>query len=387
MAKNVVLGIDFGSSSVQSVICGWEKDKSPRMLGWGAAPSLGIRRGQIIDVEAAAKSLKQSLEKAEKKANLRMRSAFFGIGGVGLEAFRARGVAAVSRASGEISEYDIQRAVDVCRSNIEPLANREVLHSLPLMFTIDGALKTTNPAGMSGTRLECEALFITAINKDIRNVIRTAELAGLVIEDIVAAPLAAARAVLSRRHKEVGSMLMDLGASTATLIVFEEGLPISLEVLPFGSANITNDIAVGFKIGLEDAEEMKKSFSTWGAPTKKQLAEIISARLSDIFELSLKHLKKIERVKLLPAGIILSGGGARLFDLVQFTKDYLGLPAQLGFFDEVALPEGLDHGSWAAAVGLCLLVYDSVKGRQDIGFELSRKTGNLIIRWLKSLLP
>ncbi|MEK7599301.1 MAG: cell division protein FtsA [Patescibacteria group bacterium] len=386
MAKNVVLGVDFGSCSVVSVIAGWENGKGMRVLGLGTAASEGVRRGQIIDVEAAARSLRSSLDIAEKKANLRMNSGFFTIGGIGLGAARAKGAVAVSRANNEISEHDVRRALDACQSNLEPMANREILHSIPLTFTVDGNLSSLNPVGMSGIRLECESFFITAINKDVRNIVRTAELAGLTVEDVVAAPMAAARAVLSKRHKEVGCMLMDLGAATSTLIIFEEGSPISLEVLPFGSGSITNDLAIGFKISLDEAEEMKKSFLA-SATAKKQLVEIISARLSDIFELTNKHLKRIDRLRLLPAGVVLTGGGSAFSDLAVFAKDYLGLPAQTGSLEEIVLPDGMTGGQWSAAIGLCLMVFDSIKGRPEIGFELTRKTGNILLRWLKSLLP
>lgn len=356
-------------------------------MGVGFAPSTGIRRGKIIDVEEVSKSLKASVAMAEKRSGLRLRSGVLSVGGTDLSALRSKGLIMVSRASNEISEFDAKRAVDQCQSNIEPLTNRDVLHSFPLSFTVDGQFKTPNPVGMAGSKLECDSIFVTALSKDVRNAVRAMELAGLMAEDVVASPIAAARAVLPKRHKEVGSILLDIGASTSSLVVFEEGLPISLEVLPYGSFNITNDVALGFRIPIDEAEEMKKNFSTPSVPAKKQLAEIISARLSDIFELANKHLKKIERVRLLPAGAVLTGGGAGLSEIAGFAKDYLELPAQIGQFDEVRMPDGLEPGPWAVAVGLCLMAHDSAKGQNDYGFEITRKTGGAVLRWLKSLLP
>jgi len=389
MVRNITVGIDIGSSAVQSVISAWDRKRTGlSILGLGSAEAKGIRKGRIIDMEAASNSLKASLRKAERQANVRrVKSAFLAVGGISLEAHHSRGVIAVSRASGEISEYDARRALEVAQSNIEPLANREILHGIPMVFTIDGSLKTVSPVGMAGTKLECQALFISAIQKDIRNLVKCAEMAGLAVEDLVAAPLAASRAILPKRHKEVGTLLMDVGSETVSLAVFEEGIPISLEVLSIGSANITHDLAIGFRTSLEEAEVLKRSFDAGTAAAKKQLADIISARLSDIFELTNKHLKKIERQRLLPAGVVVTGGGARLEQFVDFARDYLELPVQIGSLQDTRPPTDIAQEPWSVAVGLCLLSYDSVKGKLGPGLELTHRAGNIILRWLKSLLP
>ncbi|QQG45808.1 MAG: cell division protein FtsA [Candidatus Niyogibacteria bacterium] len=388
MAKNFVLGIDIGSSGVQSVVAGWDKrGEGLKILGVGSSPSSGIRRGKIIDIEETSKSLKASVVMAEKKSGLRLRSGVLSVGGTDLAYVRSKGLIMVSRANHEISEFDAARALEQCQSNIEPLTNREVLHSFALSFTVDGQFKTPDPTGMVGSKLECEAIFITALSRDIKNVVRVAELSGFMAEDVIASPIAAARAVLPKRHKEVGAMLIDIGAGTSSLAVFEEGLPISLEVLPYGSANITSDLAIGFKTTIDEAENMKKNFSASSASSKKQAADIISARLSDIFELTNKHLKKIDRVKLLPAGVVLTGGGARLPDLPDFVKDYLELPVRMGDFEETRMPDGLDIGPWSVAVGLCIMAYDASQGRPGFGSNLTAKTKNAAFRWLKSLLP
>ncbi|MBI2507028.1 MAG: cell division protein FtsA [Candidatus Niyogibacteria bacterium] len=392
MAKNFVLGIDIGSSGVQSVIAGWDRyGENLRILGAGSFQASGIRRGKIIDIEEVSKGLGSSTAEVQKKAGLKTRSCVLAIGGHDLSAIRSKGLVMVSRANHEISDFDANRAVEQCQSNIEPLANRDILHSYPLSFTVDGKFKTVNPASMTGSKLECEAIFITALSRDVKNAVRAAELAGLMVEDVVASPIAAARAVMSRKHKEVGSILIDIGAGTSSLAVFEEGLPISLEVLPYGSANITSDLALGFKTTIDEAEEIKKNFSPSSAlPAKKQTAEIISARLSDIFELVNKHLKKIERARLLPAGAVLTGGGAKISDIVSFTKDYLELPAEVGDFEEVRMPDGLEAGPWAVAVGLCLMAYDASRGGAGFGSSssgLANATKNAAFRWLKSLLP
>lgn len=388
MAKHITVGIDIGSATIQSVIGTWDVNKETlQILGLGSAVSTGVRRGRIVEIEAASKSLETSLRVAQRQAGVRVKSAFLGMGGAGLEAFRSKGSVAVSRASSEISEFDVERALEAAQANLHPLINHEILHSLPLGFTIDAHLKTTSPVGMSGTKLECQAIFITVLQKDIRNLVKCAELAGIGVEDVIAAPLASSRAILSDRNKDVGTILMDIGAATVSLMAYEEGMPISLEVLPIGSANITHDVAIGFKTTLDEAEELKRSFGSQGMSLKKQLAEIVSARLSDIFDLTNKHLKKIERERLLPAGVILTGGGTRLAELVDFAKDCLELPVQIGSLQRVNLPSAIDSRLWAVAVGLCLLANDSPKQGSEFGLEIGHKAKNIVVRWIKSLLP
>lgn len=392
MAKNFVLGIDIGSSGVQSVIAGWERNGEDfKILGVGSRPASGVRRGKVVNIEEVSRSLKASVAMAEKRAGLKTRNCFLSVGGPDIGYIRSKGLIMVSRANHEISEFDANRAVEQCQSNVEPLTNRDILHSYPLSFTVDGKFKTINPVGMAGSKLECEAVFITALAKDVKNAARAAELAGLAVEGVVASPIASARAVLPKRHKEVGSILIDVGSGTSSLAVFEEGVPISLEVLPFGSADITGDLALGFKTTIDEAEEIKKNFyASPISPARKQTAEIISCRLSDIFDLTDKHLRKIERAKLLPAGAVLTGGGSRISDLVSFTKDYLELPAQIGEFEDVRMPDGLETGPWAVSVGLCLLVYDEFyQGASSFGSgsDFISKSKNSVLRWLKSLLP
>lgn len=388
MVKRILVGIDIGSATAQCVVSAADRSAGTlSIVGMGMAESFGVRKGKIVDVDAASKSIIAVVRRAEKQAGFRIKSAALALGGIDLTAMRARGLVAVSRASGEISEQDACRAVEAAQSNLEPLSNREILHSIPLLYTVDGGIKTMSPVGMTGSKIECEALFVTALQKDARNVMRCAELAGIAVEDIVAGPLAAARAMIPRRYKEVGTLLIDIGASTVSLAVFEEGIPISLEVLPYGSANITHDLAIGFKTDLERAEELKRVFDARTMSAKKQLAEIVSARLSDIFDLTNKHLKKIEREQLLPAGVVVTGGGSQLAELVDFAKEYLELPAQVGMMQDAILPTGAVSSQWATAVGLCLLMQDAAKGSAGLGFEFTHKVGNFVLRWIKSLLP
>ncbi|MBI2038682.1 MAG: cell division protein FtsA [Candidatus Niyogibacteria bacterium] len=388
MVKRIAVGIDIGSQTTQCVASAVDRSSGTlSILGMGIAESFGVRKGKIVDADAASKSMIAALRRAEKQAGFRIKSATLSAGGVDLAAMRSKGLAAVSRASGEISEHDARRSIEAAQANLEPLSNREILHSIPLVYTIDGGIKTASPVGMTGSKIECEALFVTALQKDVRNLMRSAELAGIVVTDIMAGPLAAARAIIPRRYKEVGTLLIDIGASTVSLAVFEEGIPISLEVLPYGSANITHDLAIGFKMDLERAEELKQVFDARTMSAKKQLAEIVSARLSDIFDLTNKHLKKIERERLLPAGVVVTGGGSQLAELIDFTKDCLELPAQIGALQDAVLPMGVQNSQWATAVGLCLLAQDGVRGRPELGFELTHKAGNFVWRWIKSLLP
>src|SRR3989344_8753780 len=210
MVKRIAIGIDIGSATTQCVVSALERSSGTlSIMGVGMAESFGVRKGKIVDTDAASKSMIAALRRAEKQAGFRIKSAALALGGVDLVAMRARGLAAVSRASGEISEQDARRAVEAAQSNLEPLSNREILHSVPLLYIVDGGIKTTSPVGMTGAKIECEALFVTALQKDVRNAMRCAELAGIAVDDIVAGPLAAGRATDPRPYKKVGTLPID----------------------------------------------------------------------------------------------------------------------------------------------------------------------------------
>ena len=403
MARNIIAGIDAGSSSVRVIIAEQKKDGGLSILGASQKQSEGIRRGYITNIEDAAKSIKGAVKATEKMSGLPVKRAVVAIGGIGLGSLKSKGSVMISRADGEVTDYDIRRAVDQSEANLSNLANRKIIHSIPLHFKIDNSPVLGRASGMTGGKLEVETLFVTCLNQHLNDLIKAVEMAGVAVDDVMASPLAMSQAILSKTQKEVGCVLANIGAATVSLVVFEEGLPISLEVFPLGSDYITNDIALGLQVTLDEAEKLKIDFSNASGTlsSKRKLSDIIEARLNDIFELVEGHLKKINREEMLPGGIVLTGGGSNLYSLEEIAKDYLRLPAKIGIFSprkdfslkNVTAPSGnmreqiFNDPGWSTALGLCLL--NSGENSFEVAGEKNSRKGisSSLKNWFRSLLP
>ncbi len=243
------------------------------------------------------------------------------------------------------------------------------------------------PLGMKGTKLEAKTLFITCLEHHFNDIIETLGEAGIEVEDIVAAPVAASLVTLSKTQKIAGCVLANIGSETVSIAVFENNIPISVEVFPLGGNDITNDIALGLKIPIEQAEDLKRGAILGVSYPKKKLEEIIAARLSDIFDLIEAHLKKIGRNGLLPAGIVLTGGGSGIETLEDMAKAALRLPSRIAAvnFGE-GNKVGIKDASWSVAFGLCILGL-SEEDQGINGIKMTKKAGKDILSWLKQFLP
>ena len=406
MKKRVVVGIDLGTDSIKlAVLEAVQGEAVPRVLGSYAGASGGIKRGAIMEPKELSELLKASLDALEKSIGLKMGNYQVAVGGTGLGFQKAKGLVAVSRADGKVMKEDVRRATETSETNLTRLQNREILHKIPLLYKTDSDGPTYDPAGLTASKLEAETFFVTAFVQNIKNLLKTFDEADLGAEEIVASPLAASKVALGKREREIGAMALDFGAATTSIILFEEGLPYSLEIFPFGSQHITQDIAIGFKIDLDEAEKLKINYGAagdaaqnfskkparngsgedfvYGNYSRKKLAEIIEARLSDIFELVEKHLKKVGRAGLLPAGVFIVGGGANLPGIESSAKDYLKLPAKIaepsalgGFKDKVKNP------AWSVAVGAALMGLE-----KESGFPFLSRSSNSFLKWLRAFLP
>jgi cell division protein FtsA len=401
MARDIVIGLDVGTSAVKIMVAENQPSRDVsrgdlsgslnelHVLAAVQKPSAGLRRGYVTDPEAAAEAIKNAAKEAERISNAAIKHAYIAIDGIKLEASRAKGTVMVSRADGEISESDIKRAITQAESNLGGLANRTIIHRLPVFYKIDGEIILGQAIGTKGEKLEADALFITCLNQHLDGLVKSMEIADIAIDDIIAEPLAASYASLNKRQKEVGAVLVDIGAETTSLAVFEEGNILSLAVFPFGSTHITNDIALGLRISLEEAEQLK--FGYISDNQKRKLSDIIEARLDDIFELIENHLKKIGRSGLLPAGAVLIGGGANLAGIENFAEKSLKLPVKMGT-PVVPLKihdKQIANPKWLTALGLCIL---GAAGSLDLEAEnkIGRKKFQFqqpFFRWLKSFLP
>ena len=403
MKSRAVIGIDLGTDSVKAVALEMGGDGNIKVLGAATNVLDGIRKGVIIDSEAAAKSLKTAMENLENATGISDCAAYVGIGGIGLAFQKSKGLVAISRADGQISKEDVKRAVATSETNLSRAQNREILHQIPISYKIDNETLTHDPVGLSGIKLEAETLFISIFSQNFKSLLKTLDEADIDVEDIIALPFTLSSSVLTKREIEFGVMILDIGAATTSLMLFEENHPYSLEVLPIGSTHITNDIAVGFQITLEEAEKLKLNYGTvesetlhgvpkkssrdelvYGHYSKKKLSIIIDARLGDIFELIEKHLKKVGRMGLLPAGIVITGGGSNLPGIAEYAKDHLKLPARVaepanlgGFQDKIK------NNIWSGAIGVALMALEEKK-RQS---SLLRGPSGPFFRWLRAFLP
>jgi len=401
MKRNFVVGIDIGTYQVKVMVCErGEKQDVPRVLGVGYAESRGLRHGYIIHQSDAVKSIRRAVRQAEQRSGITIKSAFISVGGVGLTSNVGTGSVAITRADSEITDYDVERAVTDSQESLPATAinNRKVIHTIPLMYRIDGKDVLGKPHSMKGVKLDVKTLFITCLENHLNELIQVVEDAGIDITDVIASPLAAGFVSLNRSQKIAGCVLANIGSETVSMVVYENNIPISLEVFPIGSNDITNDIALGLQVSIEEAEVLKMAQEDASRKiSKKKLEEIILARLSDIFDLIDAHLKKIHKNGLLPAGIVITGGGSNIATIEDLAKAYLQLPSRVGTLvcdisREECIPNNVDikEATWAVAYGLCVFGLSSEGDgviRSGAGIKVLRDGGRKIVEWVKQFLP
>jgi cell division protein FtsA len=370
MNKDVAVGIDIGTHQIKVVIAESSSlsQSMPTILGAGYAESKGLRHGYIINQHDAIRSVRKAIRQAERSAKMKIKRVFVSIGGIGLSSITSEGIIMVSRADNEITELDLEKAVDEAQRAIsQPISvNKKMIHTIPISYKVDGKeILGHNPVGMKGVKLQAKVLFVMCLEHHLSELIQVIEEAGVEITDVMAAPLAASLVSLSKAEKIAGVVLTNIGSETVSVVVYEDDIPISLEVFPVGSNDITNDIALGLQVSLDEAESIKRApkqrqFDT--VKEKKKLEDIIGGRMSDIFDLINSHLKKINKSGMLPAGIVITGGGSSITTIEDIAKAYLKLPSKVSKLvcdneiaecisgDSVSIKEG----SWAVAYGLCV---------------------------------
>jgi cell division protein FtsA len=397
MIRNLSTGIDLGTQTLRiGVASGLSKGEIPlpKMVSFGTAESTGLRQGCIIEKEEVLKSLREALRLAEKNAGARIKRASLAGSGIGLGSLYSSSEITISRADMEITDLDVEKLKDSCEKNISQNStlNRKILHVVPVQYKLDGKTVLGDPIGMKGTKLEVKCLFITFLEKHLNNLVETVEEAGVEVSDVVAAPVASGLVLLTKQQKKAGCILADIGAETVSVAVFENNIPISLEVFPTGGNRITNDIALGLKISLGEAEHVKLGGVTTLNYPRKKLEEIIEARLSDIFDMIDSHLKKINRSGLLPAGIIFGGNGSNISGIEELAKSYLKLPAKVARIQKNDVvssrnnPTVVKDVSWATVYGLCLLDLNSDYQEGNFG-NLARKASGKVKRFFKQFIP
>jgi cell division protein FtsA len=390
MSEHIITGIDIGTFQVKVAIVRVPQTKReqrslPQIIGTGHAESRGLRNGYIMNETDVIRSVRSAVTQAEKAAGVTVKKAYLSIGSIGLDEIISTGEVITSRADSEITAIDVEKAQQDSEDRIaDNIPNRKVIHAIPLRFRIDGEAVLGRPEGMRGTKLEMDTLFITTFEQHLNDLIGAVERTGIYVEDVMASPLAASFVILNKAQRRAGCIMANIGAETVSTVVFEDMTPISLKVFPIGANDITNDIALGLKIPLEEAEKVKRGSITTTNYPKKKLEEIINARLSDIFELIDLHLKKIKKDGLLPAGIILTGGGSTTMGIQDLARNTLNLPARIATL-EFDKNTKVRDASWAVAYGLCMV--GASDGEESTVIGITKQTKRTIIEWFSQFLP
>ncbi len=410
MAKEqFIASLDVGNSKIRTLIGVLEEGKqTPTIIGVGVAPSNGLRKGQVIDVEETVNSISLSLEDAERMAGEPINHVIVGISGSHVSGVESKGVIAIG--AEEINDDDVERVLDTAQAIAIP-SNKRVLKIVPKSFIIDGQRGIRYPVGMVGKKLEVEALIVTGSIPAIKNIEKCIHEAGVDIDDIIPASLAIPEAVLSKRQKELGVVVIDIGCGGSSLTVFEEGTMLHTAVLPVGGENITNDIAIGLRTSIDVAEKVKIEYGSCSFEgisdkdeidlssiskiedqriSKLHLIEIIEARYHEIFTMAKQELKNVGRDGMLPAGVILTGAAVKLPGIVDLARNVLNLPVQIGFpLEANGVVEKIDDPSYATVYGLLLwgTRFEAVSGGRkmrglNIGKGLKSVTG-----FFKKMLP
>lgn len=389
--NNISVGVDVGSTKVITTVGKFENGNID-IIGLGTSINQGIRKGVIVDIEETVSAISASLEEAERMAGLPIQGAVIGISGPHIESEETKGVVAVSRADGEITEQDITRAISAAKV-VPNKPNREILHVIPQTFVIDGQEQIKDPTGMTGIRLEVSANVISSSTNAVKSIARAVEQSGLSIVDLVFSPIATAKVLLSKRQMDIGVILVDIGASTTTYAIYEEGDLINCGVIPIGSTHITNDIAIGLRTNIEIADTIKLRYgyanpdkvaekeeielkkldkNEEGSASLKYVSEIIEARINEILLLIKDNLREINRDGTLPSGIVLTGGGAKTEGIIELAKATMCLPAQIGkpIVEISGLVDKIDDPVYSTSIGLMLWGRDKIGGGNSFDFDV-----------------
>lgn len=389
----IVVGVDIGTSKIVTIIA--RIDEAVNVLGVSDIPSAGIKKGQIVNIEEAVVAINTSVEAAERMAGVSVSRVIASIGGNNIESQNSRGVVAVAQPEGEISSSDVGRVIDAAKAVSMP-STREIIHVLPRSFTVDGQEGIKDPVGMTGTRLEVETHIVTAGSPAVRNLEKAFSQVGVDVEGMVFSGYASGLSVLSETEKELGVVLIDIGAGTTDISIYIDGSVAYSSVLPIGARHITNDLAIGLRISLESAEKVKLFLSrpkkkmlgfeedeggekkekpsdevdlaSLGLPeqlnkvSQKTLVDgIIRPRLNEIFTMVGLEIKKSGFGGQTPSGLVITGGGARTVGSVESAKRMLAMPVRVGEPQDMkGIIDEIQDSAYAAVVGLT--VYGALQG-------------------------
>jgi cell division protein FtsA len=403
----IYAGLDIGTTKITAIVAEADGD-TIRIIGVGSAPSDGLKRGVVVNLERTVRSIQHAVQEAERIAGRSVKSVSAGIAGDHIRGINSRGVIAVSRKDSEIRAVDVARVVEAAKAVAIP-ADREILHVLPQQYVVDDQDGIRDPTGMSGVRLEAEVHIITGAASACRNVLRAAERAGLQVDELVLEPLASAAAVLRPDEKDLGVAILDIGGGTTDIAVFYEGSVRHTAVIGLGGANVTNDLAIGLRTPVERAEQLKLDAgcaltsmvrpdetvrvpSVGGRPdrdiSRHMLAMMIEPRVEEIFAHANKEIRKNHMgAELLGGGVVLTGGASLLAGMTELAEQVFDLPvrrgAPMGFSGH---EETVSDPRYATGVGLAMHAYQNDGGRRVADGNWMGRIGVGIRRWIEELV-
>ncbi len=386
-----VAALDIGTTKTCALI-GEASETGVRILGVGLAPSNGMRKGVVVDVKLAAESIALAVEQAERTANMSIEGAYVGIAGAHISSTNSRGVAGIPHAPRSVTQDVIDRAMEAAAAIAVP-DNREIVHAIPRGYTLDGQDGVRDPIGMMGYRLEVEAHIVTGAAASIQNLYKAVEAAGVKIIGLALEPIAAGEAVLTPAEREMGVALVDIGGGTTDIAIFIDGSVWHTVVLPIGGLHLTNDLAVGLRAPFGAAEEIKMKYGTvliddtreeelielaaFGdeerrSASRREVAEILTARADEILQMVLTEIKRSGYDGLLPAGVVLCGGTAQLAGIKSFARGILSLPVRVGTPEQMeGFTDRITSPAFATSVGL---VRWGLKRNEEQALQIARVT-------------
>ena len=370
-----VVGLDVGTTKICAVIGRPKAGGGLDVIGVGSVPSRGLRRGVVVNIDSTVEAIKLAVADAEQMAGVNVERVWAGVAGGHIRSLNSRGVVAISGREREVSAADVERAVEAARAiNVPP--DREIIHVLPQTFAVDDADGVREPIGMSGVRLEVEVHIVTAAVTSVQNVVRAVNRAGLTVQDVVLEPIASAEAVLFPDEKELGVVLIDIGGGTTDMALFRDGAIWHTAILPLGGDHITNDVAVGLRTPMADAEELKKRYGcaltslvsaeeTVDVPSvggrkarqlsRQVLSEIIQPRVEEIVTLVARELTRAGFQDAATAGIVVTGGTSIMEGVPELAEAIFDQPVRRGVPGDIGgLADVVRSPIHATAVGLAL---------------------------------
>jgi cell division protein FtsA len=376
--KERIVGVDLGTTKIAAIIAEVE-DEDMKIVGVGSTPSNGLKRGVIVNLEKAIESIEKAVDEASRMAGVKVDSCYAGISGSHIESINAHAMIATARTGGVVTKRDIERVIEQAKAIALPL-DREIIHAIPIEYVVDNEKGIKDPVGMSGVKLEAEVHIVTAAITSAQNIYTALERAGLRVKDLVLQPLASSYSVLQPDEIDLGVCLLDIGGGTTDLAIFYDGAIRYSEVIPLGGEYITNDIAIGIRTPYKQAEDIKrKNASISLSPeegkeqikvpgiggrddreiTKELLASIVTPRVEEILMITNKAIKRSGFFDILAAGVVITGGTARLRGIDALAEDIFHLPVKIGIPKQIGgLTDIVQDPIYATGVGLILYGFE-----------------------------